>query len=194
MDDRPVAVVPHKPRTLANEREKAAQLIREAALIKPDERNCQGMVKLRVDMSTPLSPENPYLLNEDGSVQTRPCKNSAIRGGFVCTKHGGSAPQVRKKANKRLLAMVEPSIIRLEALIHQDEHMPTALGAIRTVLERAGSSAPIGPLAKDTGDKDMRPIINIGIKVGGIDKPVVSVGMLPSVEEGEIVGDDSDDE
>jgi len=182
---------------LERQREKSARLLREAGEIKPGERACRGNVKLRADMSKRVSPENPHLLNEDGSVQTRPCKRSAIRGGFVCPMHGGGAPQVRKKANKRLLAMVEPSIIRLEALIHQDEHMPTALGAIRTVLERAGSSAPIGPMAKESGDKDMRPIINIGIKVGGIDNPVVSVGMLPTipgVEEGEIVGDDSDDE
>ena len=187
-----VAAVPHTSRSLERQREKSARLLREASAIQPDERKCRGKVKLRTDVSKPVGPDNPHLLDENGLVQTRPCKNNAIRGGFVCTKHGGAAPQVRKKANKRLLAMVEPSIIRLEALIHQDEHMPTALGAIRTVLERAGSNTPIGPMAKETGEKDMRPIINIGIKVGGIETPVVSVGM--QVLEGEVERDNDPDE
>lgn len=30
-----------------------------------------------------------------------PCRNPAIRGGVVCAKHGGSAPQVRAKADVR---------------------------------------------------------------------------------------------
>jgi hypothetical protein len=96
------------------------------------------------------------------------CKKYAIKGGFVCPTHGGSAPQVRAKANKRLLALVEPSLIRLGDLVQQSEHMPTSLGAIRTVLERAGTVTPIGPLGKDIGDRDARPIVNIGIAIGGL--------------------------
>jgi hypothetical protein len=33
-----------------------------------------------------------------------PCRSWAIRGGNVCRKHGGGAPQVRAKANRRLRA------------------------------------------------------------------------------------------
>ncbi len=96
------------------------------------------------------------------------CGKYAIRGGFVCTHHGGSAPQVRASANKRLLALVEPSLVRLGDLIQQSEHMPTALGAIRTVLERAGSTTPIGPINKDPGESAPKQIVNIGIAIGGL--------------------------
>lgn len=199
--DEVVAIVKHrKPRTINKEKEKANKLIREAGQLKTGERICEGRVKLRPDMSRPGGLDNPYFLNEDGSIQTRPCEKPPIKGGLVCMSHGGAAPQVRKKAEKRLLAMVEPALIRLEALVAQEEHLPTALGALRTVLERAGSTA-IGPLVKEAGDKDTRPIINIGIRVGGIDKPVVSIGMQVPKEgddeaaaEGEIVDDlDGDD-
>lgn len=127
------------------------------------------------------------------------CKKSSIVGGFVCPTHGGAAPQVRAKANKRLLALVEPSLIRLGALVQQSEHMPTALGAIRTVLERAGTVTPIGPLGKDTGDRDSRPIVTIGIALGGLtpDKmkllaAVQTENPLPDVE-GETVDEDDDE-
>ena len=126
------------------------------------------------------------------------CKRYAIKGGFVCTTHGGGAPQVRAKANKRLLAMVEPALIRLGDLVEQSEHMPTALGAIRTVLERAGTVTPIGPLGKDTSDGNTRPIVNIGIKIGGLtpDKLLALAEAhihTPDIEA-EIVEDDDDDE
>jgi len=35
------------------------------------------------------------------------CKNSAIPGGNVCRFHGGSAPQVKKKAQERLEEMAD---------------------------------------------------------------------------------------
>lgn len=202
MDDQdapapPIALVPQKPRTLKKEIAKANQLVKQAAALQEGERKCKGRVKLRADMTRRVGPDNPYLRNPDGSVQSRPCRKVPIIGGSVCPNHGGKAPQVRKKADKRLLAMVEPSLVRLEALINQDEHMPTALGAIRTVLERAGSKAPIGPLAKEAGDKDTRPVINILIKPGGLDKPVVAIGVQQPVTdledvEGEVI--ERDDE
>lgn len=126
----------------------------------------------------------------------KPCGKYAIKGGRVCQTHGGSAPQVKKAAAKRLLAMVEPALVELQELVMQNVHLPSKLGAIRTVLERGGDNA-IGALKKQAETHDARPVINIGIKVGGIDKPIVSVGMLPpaaDVEEGEIVGDDETDD
>ncbi len=76
------------------------------------------------------------------------------------------------------------------------------------MLERAGAEKlAIGPLVKEASEANSRPIINIGIKVGGIAQPSVSVGMqmlsagrddaedAGDIEEGELVGDndDSDD-
>lgn len=161
---------PSGPRTLVAAKKKAARLVREAKALETGERQCKAIRK-------------------DG---TR-CKRFAIKGGFVCPTHGGSAPQVKSKAAKRLLAMVEPSIIRLEALVHQSEHLPTALAAVRTVLERAGAN-PIGAMAKDTGERDTRPVINIGIKVGGIDLPAVTVALPEPASEGEVIGSSDDDD
>ena len=126
------------------------------------------------------------------------CGRFAIKGGRVCATHGGSAPQVKKAAAKRLLAMVEPALVELQELVLQNGHLPSKLGAIRTVLERAGDVA-IGALKQQVVDRDMRPQIVIGIKVGGVERPQVLIGMQPKQiadiadsedsEEGELVGD-----
>lgn len=68
-----------------------------------------------------------------------PCGNSAIRGGTVCVAHGGRAPQVRAKANQRLLNMVEPALKELRRILDD----PAAgdrdkLRAINMVLNRTG--------------------------------------------------------
>jgi hypothetical protein len=178
---------PPKPRSLRAAQRRAKSIIDQAGALQQGERMCRGKVKLR-------DADGNYLRDEAGAVQTRPCRNHAIKGGAVCQKHGGKAPQVRKKADQRLLAMVEPALVRLGELVHQTEHMPTALGAIRTVLERAGSNS-IGALAKESGEKDTRPQIVIGIKVGGIATPsgVVVDAKQIQPEEGVIVRDNEDD-
>lgn len=72
------------------------------------------------------------------SSQTgEPCRKPPIRGASVCASHGGSAPQVRDAARRRMLEAVEPALVRLRELIDsQDERV--ALQAIRLVLDRAG--------------------------------------------------------
>jgi hypothetical protein len=70
-----------------------------------------------------------------------PCRNSAIRGGSVCARHGGSAPQVRAKANRRLIEMVLPAMRELHRILND----PTTedsdkLKAINMVLNRTGYS------------------------------------------------------
>lgn len=165
---------PGRPRTTIADTTKAADaLIKQAAALKSGERRCVGRVKLRPDMTRVAAPDNPYFRNDDGSIQTRPCQRYAVLGGRVCPKHGGKAPQVKRKAERRLLALVEPSLIRLGALVDQTEHLPTALGAIRTVLERAGGTG-IGVLrAGDAGEA--RPAIQINIMPGGVNLPTPAV-------------------
>lgn len=60
----------------------------------------------------------------------------AIKGGVVCRVHGGSAPQVKAKAQERLAALVEPAIKRLSELMQQKRDMKVALGATKDVLDR----------------------------------------------------------
>jgi hypothetical protein len=69
-----------------------------------------------------------------------PCKNPAIRGGNVCRNHGGSAPQVRAKANERLLALVDPALATLARGVAKREGIPgpTEIAAARDILDRAG--------------------------------------------------------
>jgi len=69
-----------------------------------------------------------------------PCKAPAIRGATVCRVHGGSAPQVKKAAARRVLeALVAPALIQLRKIV-EDENTPTAvrLAAVRDILDRTG--------------------------------------------------------
>lgn len=72
------------------------------------------------------------------SGQKRPCKRDAIKGGTVCATHGGSAPQVKAKAQERLAALVVPAIDRLGTLMRQQKNLHVALGATNSVLDRNG--------------------------------------------------------
>src|SRR5690606_7675081 len=65
------------------------------------------------------------------------CRKASILGGTVCASHGGSAPQVREAASRRLLAAVDPAIDRLLELVGSDDER-VALQACRLVLDRAG--------------------------------------------------------
>jgi hypothetical protein len=81
------------------------------------------------------------------------CRKASILGGTVCASHGGSAPQVREAANRRLLAAVDPAIDRLLELLDSDDER-VALQACRMVLDRAGIVA-----ADDDGPIKLTPEI-----------------------------------
>lgn len=200
MDDQnPEAPGKKKPVRPFTEQRKATQRLRRVrelitmAPVTVARRKCTGKSKVRDAARQPI-------LDKDGLYQLKPCGNWAIKGGSVCPKHGGSSPQVKKAAQRRLLAMVDPALVELEELVVQNGHLPTKLGAIRTVLERAGDEA-IGALKQRTEEKNTRPIIKIGIKVGGIANPTVLIGMqaqeLPAGDEevvdGELVVEDDSD-
>ena len=71
------------------------------------------------------------------------CRQRPIRGGTVCHKHGGSAPQVKAAAARRLAVLVDPAIGVLDALLRAvDEHPAQALGAAKDILDRAGHKTP----------------------------------------------------
>lgn len=152
-----------RTRTALKKRLKAANdLIADAKKSRRGERQCNGKVKLRDEAGN-------VLRDEAGKVLTRPCNRSPLRGANICHKHGGAAKHIKAKAEKRLQAMLEPAIVRLEALAHQDDHLPTALGATLQIMDRT-----LGKQAQQPVEKDARPVINIGIKVGGINPPGVT--------------------
>ena len=89
---------------------------------------------------TPVAPDAPlcHARSKTSGVQ---CKRHAIRGGTVCRYHGGAAPQVIAKAERRLRAMVDPMISRLEELALQTDNPKVAAECVRDALDRAGIGA-----------------------------------------------------
>ena len=64
------------------------------------------------------------------------CGRRPIRGGTVCSMHGGGAPQVKLAAMERLRALQHPAIDRLAKLIDQEQFPTVAYAASRDVLDR----------------------------------------------------------
>lgn len=69
----------------------------------------------------------------------QPCKRPPIQGATVCRAHGGASPQVKRKAQERLLEKV-PKMLRMLNELASNEDVPPAvrLAAIRDWLDRAG--------------------------------------------------------
>jgi hypothetical protein len=71
----------------------------------------------------------------------QPCNNAAMLGGNVCRIHGGSAPQTRAKAQRRLAQAADVLVQRLlQFALDGKVADPVALQAIRDALDRAGLS------------------------------------------------------
>jgi hypothetical protein len=104
---------------------------------------------------------NPKVKCRATAKATRqPCKRPAIAGGFVCLKHGGRAPQVRRKAQERLADLIDPSRALREAarlaysdvreLFDQDgkmlpvhqwpDHLAAAIGGVEVVRRNVDST------------------------------------------------------
>src|SRR3546814_8395156 len=72
------------------------------------------------------------------------CTKAPIRGGTVCATHGGSAPQVRKKAALRLLELVDQAIAVLaREMVNaaQTDRQSTRLHSSHSCSPRMPSSA-----------------------------------------------------
>lgn len=70
-----------------------------------------------------------------------PCRKPAIKGGAVCATHGGSAPQVRDAAKRRLLEAVDPLMAELIRLALKAESESVRVSAAKDALDRAGYGA-----------------------------------------------------
>lgn len=69
----------------------------------------------------------------------QPCRAYPVHGATVCRAHGGAAPQVRAKAEQRILAAADPAAAKLVQLMG-DKRVPpqVQLAAARDLLDRAG--------------------------------------------------------
>lgn len=110
----------------------------------------------------------------------RPCGNWAIKGGVVCPYHGGSAPQVKQAAARRLRAMLDPALAELENVYMQNTHMPSKLGAILAVANRV-----LGKVGENKDKAQKGPIINIGRGI------VVLQGQQPAATLNRTDGDEN---
>lgn len=89
----------------------------------------------RADLSKVLPAVRCTARRQDG----QPCKAMAARGANVCRVHGGSAPQVKAAARRRLEQAADVLVQRLLGLaLDGDASDPVALAAIRDALDRAG--------------------------------------------------------
>lgn len=78
--------------------------------------------------------------------------------------HGGAIKKVKEAAKARFNEELYPTIRRLTEIRDQDEHLPSALGASLAIVNHA-----IGkPGAAEEGENAKRPIINIGVNIGGV--------------------------
>jgi len=70
------------------------------------------------------------------------CKNAPIKGGAVCHKHGGSAPQVRRRANERIAFAADPAAAYLVSVMY-DGAQPTKerMKAAAFLIDRSGAGA-----------------------------------------------------
>lgn len=100
----------------------------------------------------PIPPSMPS--NADGSRQCTGhnklgarCGRAAIPGGFVCSLHGGRAPNVMRVARERLMTLVDPAMAGLFKALKTDEACPVCkrtddmgvvVKAATVVLDRAG--------------------------------------------------------
>lgn len=67
-----------------------------------------------------------------------PCGRWPVKGATVCPKHGGSAPQVRRKAQERLAEAADSLMAALLKIASSAESEAVRLAAIKDALDRAG--------------------------------------------------------
>lgn len=85
-----------------------------------------------------------------------PCKNSPMLGGKRCRMHGGAAPQVKRKAQERLLEGVPKMLKMLKELASNEDVPPQVrLAAIRDWLDRAGIDRKIEIDVKSSAFEEM---------------------------------------
>lgn len=144
------------------------------------------------------------------------CKRAAIKGGTVCTTHGGRAPQVVKSARERLLALVDPAFAVLLKILtdpNADDSVKvraaiatldrTGYGANQTVtLEvsefNAATDAMLSGMIDANGTLPVSRDMSSLPHDGGGERPTVNIQKdsdfdWPDVIDGEVIEDESTD-
>lgn len=149
--DKPKPRQRNTPRTALT---KADKVIEEAKRLQEGERRCNGKSKVR--------DENGEVVMVDGKALRKPCELTAMMGSTVCHIHGNTK-NIKAKAKQRMRAALDPALVRLEFLAHQNAHLPTALGATKEIINRN-----LGAVGSEQ-EGDARPRVQIGIlNIGGV--------------------------
>lgn len=87
-----------------------------------------------------------------------PCRRYAIRGGTVCPVHGGTAPQVRRKAAQRLNKLEDQAmmraIMRRRRGDYQDPPVPAAIDPPADLTPATTPPIPATEIPADTPPQD----------------------------------------
>jgi len=87
-----------------------------------------------------------------------PCRAAPVVGATVCWHHGGAAPQVRRKAEERLLRYSDVLVRELLKIATSADNEAVRLAAVRDALDRIGLGRAreidivVKPWEKNIGD------------------------------------------
>lgn len=101
------------------------------------------------------TPSGPPATHRQCKAKTRSgkqCRNAPIDGGTVCRMHGGSAPQVKRRAALRLLELVDPAVATLAREMATASKSVDRQRAANSILDRAGVVRRDSPAKEDVYD------------------------------------------
>lgn len=94
----------------------------------------------------------PHLCTGHSSRTGLPCNLDPMKGGMVCSRHGGRSSHVKRKAERRLAALALPTLAKLHdyAMDGDQKVRNAAVVAAKDLLDRAEIGTPIqAKVAKD---------------------------------------------
>lgn len=105
--------------------------------IPPDGARCKGKSYIR-------DSEGAYIIGPDGQRLRRPCLQWPIKGGSVCTRHGGGVPRVLEAAKRRLLESADVVTGALVRMATDPKVAPKdRISACNSILDRIGVKAGV---------------------------------------------------
>lgn len=127
--------------------------------------------------------------HDDGTV--RYCERWAIAGGTVCPKHGGNTKQAKRAAQERMLSLLDRKVERLNEISEQNVHLPSALGATQSFINRVMGKVGDAPKKEGSGTT-----IQVGISLSGNNPQIASVGVaqLPTGDDTDVIDAETTDE
>jgi hypothetical protein len=121
-----------------------------------------------------------------------PCGRWPMRGSNVCPKHGGTAPQVRRKAQERIIAAADLAAARLIEFMN-DKKVPynVRLAATRDLLDRSiGPAAQTVKLGLDAAFDDVLADIIVEVVKTGYPRPAAERSREGHEDDAGMLGDD----